>query len=96
MIFQSFGGRLRTAGALHPQLAAAYESSLIAPSIVVVIGNEVPREIYEGWEPMRAVVRVPRKGAMRNRIVKTLPFISALTGDPERTVTYVCMNGECR
>ncbi|MFL6244906.1 MAG: thioredoxin domain-containing protein [Thermoanaerobaculia bacterium] len=96
MIFQSFGGRLRTAGALHPQLAAAYESSLIAPSIVVVIGNEVPREIYERWEPMRAVVFVPRKRAVRDRIVKTLPFIGALAGDPARTVTYVCTNGACR
>lgn len=96
MIFQSFGGHLRTAGALHPQLAAAYESSLIAPSIVVIIGDEVPREIYERWEPMRAVVLVPRKGTVRNRIVKTLPFIGALAPDPEHTVSYVCTNGECR
>jgi uncharacterized protein len=96
MIFQSFGGRMRTAGALHPQLAAAYESSLIAPSIVVVIGKEVPREIYERAEPMRAIVLVPRKGVVRDRIVRTLPFIGALAGDPERTVTYVCANGHCR
>jgi uncharacterized protein len=103
MIFQSFGGRLRTAGALHPQLAAAYESSLIAPSIVVVVGDarmpetiEALRAIYDRWEPMRAVVLVPRKGVGRDRIVKVLPFIGALAGDPERTVTYVCSNGECR
>ena len=96
MIFQSFGGRLRTAGALHPQLAAAYESSLIAPSIVVVVGKEVPGEIYERWEPMRAIVLVPRKGNARDRIVRTLPFIGALAGDPEHTVTYVCANGQCR
>ncbi len=96
MIFQSFGGRLRAAGALHPQLASAYECSLIAPSIVVVVGKEVPREIYERREPMRTIVLVPRKGAVRDRIVRTLPFIGALAGDPERTVTYVCTNGQCR
>jgi uncharacterized protein len=96
MIFQSFGGRLRTAGALHPQLASAYESSLIAPSIVVIVGREVPREIEEQWQPMRAIVLVPRKGVVRDRTVRTLPFVGALAGDPERTVTYVCANGECR
>lgn len=103
MIFQSFGGRLRTAGALHPQLAAAYESSLIAPSIVVVVGDarhpetiEALRAIYDRWEPMRAVVVVPRKGVGRDRVVKTLPFVGALAGDPEHTVVYVCGGGECR
>jgi uncharacterized protein YyaL (SSP411 family) len=103
MIIQSFGGRLRTAGALYPQLAAAYESSIIAPSIVVVIGDarnpetvEALRTIYDRWEPMRAVVLVPRKGAVRDRIVRALPFIAALAADPEHTVTYICANGECR
>lgn len=103
MIFQSFGGRLRTAGALHPQLAAAYETSLIAPSIVVVVGEarhpetiEALRKIHERWEPMRAVVLVPRKGNVRDRVVKALPFVGGLTGDREHTVTYVCANGECR
>jgi uncharacterized protein YyaL (SSP411 family) len=103
MIFQAFGGRLRTAGALHPQLAAAYEASLIAPSIVVVVGDarmpetvEALRAIYDRWEPRRAVVLVPRKGAVRDRVVKALPFVGGLAGDPEHTLTYVCAGGECR
>ena len=41
-------------------------------------------------------VLVPRKGNARDRIVRTLPFIGALAGDPEHTVTYVCANGQCR
>ena len=85
MIFQSFGGRLRTHGAQHPQLAAAYESSLIAPSITVVVGDrykqetqDVLRSLHQRWEAMRAVVFVPRKGTARARVVKALPFVGAL------------------
>lgn len=103
MIFQSFGGRLRTHGAQLPQLAAAYESSLIAPSIVVVTGDrhtqethDVLRSLHQRWEPMRAVVFVPRKGAARDRVVKALPFAGALAPVPEHTAVYVCANGECR
>jgi uncharacterized protein YyaL (SSP411 family) len=102
MIFQSFGGRLRTAGALHPQLATAYETSLLAPSIVVVTGDarsqethDVLRTLHDPWSPMRAVVFVPRKGIARDRVVKVLPFVGALAPDPARTVTYVCKNGQC-
>jgi uncharacterized protein YyaL (SSP411 family) len=102
MIFQSFGGGLRTAGALHPQLAAAFESTLIAPSITVVVGDarhpetlETLRKLNDRWEPMRAIVLVPKKGATRDRIVRTLPFIGALAPDAEHTVTYVCANGAC-
>lgn len=103
MIVQSFGGRLRTAGALHPQLASAYEMSLVAPSIEVVVGDakhpetiEALRKLDERWEPMRAIVLVPRKGNIRDRIVKTLPFVAALAPDAEHTVAYVCNRGECR
>lgn len=103
MIFQSFGGRLRTAGALHPQLAAAYESSLIAPTITVVVGDPRKQEardllpsIHDRWEPMRAVIVVPRKGAARDRVVKALPFVASLAPDPEHAVVYVCAGGECR
>jgi uncharacterized protein YyaL (SSP411 family) len=103
MIFQSFGGRLRTAGALYPQLAAAYETSLITPSTVVVIGDLYKQEtrdalhaIHARWEPMRSVVFLPVKGPVRARIIKALPFVGALGADPEHPVTYVCANGECR
>ena len=77
-------------------LRASAGFTQLVPSIVVVVGKEVPREIYERWEPMRAIVLVPRKGNARDRIVRTLPFIGALAGDPERTVTYLCANGQCR
>lgn len=103
MILQSLGGPLRTRGAQHPQLAAAYETSLMAPSIVVVTGDrhtqethDILRALHERWEPMRAVVFVPRKGAVRDRVVKALPFVGALASDPKRTVVYACANGECR
>jgi uncharacterized protein YyaL (SSP411 family) len=103
MIFQSFGGRLRSHGAQHPQLAAAYESSLIAPSITVVVGDRYKKEtqdmlrsLHQRWEPMRAVVFVSRKGTARDRVVKALPFVGALAPDPEQTVVYLCANGECR
>ncbi|HYC60249.1 MAG TPA: DUF255 domain-containing protein [Thermoanaerobaculia bacterium] len=72
------------------------------PSIIVVIGDarapetrDALRAIYDRWEPMRSVVFVPRKGAVRDRMVKTLPFVGALAADPERTVTYICANGVC-
>jgi uncharacterized protein YyaL (SSP411 family) len=103
MIFQSFGGALRTHGAQHPQLAAAYESSLIAPSITVVVGDrykqdtqDALRTLHQRWEPMRAVVFVPRKGAVRDRVVKALPFVGSLASDPEHAAVYVCANGACR
>jgi uncharacterized protein YyaL (SSP411 family) len=103
MIFESLGGSLRTHGAGHPQLAVAYETSLIAPSIVVVTGDrhtkethDLLRAIHHRWEPMRAVLFVPRKGALRDRVVKALPFAGGLASDPKRTVVYVCTNGACR
>jgi uncharacterized protein YyaL (SSP411 family) len=102
MIFQSFGGTLRTAGALHPQLAAAYEMSLLAPTTLVVTGDfrtketrELLHTIHDRREPMRSVIFVPAKGAVRARIVKTLPFVDALAPDPEHPVAYVCTNGKC-
>jgi uncharacterized protein YyaL (SSP411 family) len=103
MIFQSFGGTLRTAGAKHVQLAGAYETSLIPPSIVVVTGDPYKQETHDAlrviqdrWEPMRSVVFLPHKGVARDRVVKALPFTGALTADPEHPVTYVCAGGECR
>lgn len=103
MIFESFGGRLRTNGALHPQLAAAYENSLLAPKILVVTGDrykqdteDVLRSVRARWEPMRSVVFLPRKGLQRDRVVRALPFTGALTPDPERAVVYECAAGECR
>jgi uncharacterized protein YyaL (SSP411 family) len=103
MIFQSFGATLRTAGARHVQLAAAYESSLLPPTLVVVTGDPYKQEthdtlhaIHDRWEPMRDVVFLPHKGPARDRMVKSLPFTATLTADPEHPVTYVCANGECR
>lgn len=102
MIFESFGGRLRTNGALYPQLAAAYENSLIAPKIIVVTGDryrqdteDVLRSVRERWEPMRSVVFLPRKGPQRDRVVRALPFVGTLAPDPERAVVYECAAGQC-
>jgi uncharacterized protein YyaL (SSP411 family) len=103
MIFQSFGGRLRTAGAQLPALADAYEASLLAPSIVVVTGDartqetkDLLRTIRDRREPMRTVVFLPPKGPQRDRMVRSLPFTAALAADPQHTVEYVCANGECK
>jgi uncharacterized protein YyaL (SSP411 family) len=103
MIFQSFGGRLRTAGAQYPQLAPAYETSLIPPTIHVVTGEfrapetqEMLRTIHDRWEPMRTVIFLPPKGPVRDRMIKTLPFLAALAPDPKVPVSYLCANGECR
>jgi len=103
MIFQSQGARMRTSGARLAQLASAVESSLRSPSIVVVTGDPRKKETYDAlkeiqarWEPMRAVVLLPLKGPGRDRLVKSLPFTAALTGDPKQTITYTCSNGECR
>lgn len=102
MIFQSFGGRLRNAGAQLPQLASALSMSLTAPKVVIVTGKprrreafEVLRSIHERWEPLRVVVFVPDKGVERNRVTAALPF-AALPPDPELPLTYVCEKGECR
>ena len=103
MIFQSFGGRLRTDGARLPQLATAYELSLIPPQVVVVTGDlrkqparDLLRSIEERYEPMRATIFLPDKGPQRQRVVKSLPFTGALEPDPEMPIAYVCAKGECR
>jgi uncharacterized protein len=104
MIVQSMGGRLRASGARLPQLAAAYEASLLAPTIVVVTGDHPRRKethdllhaIHDRREPMRLVVFLPAKGPARDRVVRSLPFTGALVADPERAIAYVCANGECR
>ena len=101
-IFQSFGGRLRTDGGRMPVLASALSMSFATPRVVVVTGDprrkhshDALRGIHERWEPLQAVVFVPEKGIERARITAALPF-TALPPDPERVLTYVCENGECR
>ena len=102
MIFQSFGTRLRSAGAQLPQLASALSMSFASPRVVVVTGKprsrqafDMLRSIHERWDPLRMVVFVPEKGAERNRVTAALPF-AALPPDPELPLTYVCEKGECR
>jgi len=103
MIFHSFGGRLRGDGARLPQLAAAYELSLVTPRVVVVTGD--PRkdatqqllvDVRAKYEPMRAIVFLPHKGAPRDRVVKSLPWTAALAPDPEMPLSYDCAGSECR
>lgn len=102
VIFQSFGGRLRTDGARLTQLAAAYETALMPPSIVVVTGDPRDKAVYEAlapiqerWEPMRATIFLPHKGVARDRVVRALPFTGALAPQDKMVVTYVCAKGEC-
>ncbi|MDQ3282836.1 MAG: DUF255 domain-containing protein [Acidobacteriota bacterium] len=105
MIFASFGGRLRNAGARYAQLAAAYEMSLLTPRLAVVTADPRRKEAYEtlhalreSWAPMRTVLFLPTKGAARDRMLKSLPYLAAAEpGDEEHPVmTYECANGACR
>jgi uncharacterized protein YyaL (SSP411 family) len=105
MIFQSFGGRLRNAGAQYAQLAAAYEMSLLTPRLVVVSANVLHKEAaealhvqHEKWEPMRTVIFLPFRGTARERMIRTLPYLAAVQpGDTEHPLlTYECANGGCR
>jgi hypothetical protein len=71
---------------LDPQLATAYETSLLAPPIVVVTGDARSQETHDVLRaihaPMRAVVFVPREGVARDRVVRVLPFVGALAPGP--------------
>lgn len=103
VIFQSFGGRLRSNGVQLPELAGALADAFVTPSIVVVTGDprkkdtyDLLHSIHERWEPMRAVVFVPWKGPDRVRMTQALPFTAALQPDPEVPIAYVCSGGECR
>lgn len=103
MILSSFGGRLRRSGAELPQLASALAMTFESPKIAVVVAGpkkletqQVLNAIYARWEPLRAVIFVPAKGAGRDRMIRTFPFIASLTADPELPLTYVCEKGECR
>ena len=103
MIFESLGGRLRGKGARSARLAAAVTMSMATPRIVVVTGEaknketrDLLRSVHERWEPFRAVVFLPVKGAERIRMTTALPFTTPLTGDPKRPVAWVCERGECR
>jgi len=102
MIFQSFGGRLRNAGAQLPQLESALSMSFASPKVIVVTGKprsrpvfDLLRSIHERWEPLRIVVFVPDKGPERTRVTAALPF-AALPPDADVPVAYVCEKGECR
>jgi uncharacterized protein YyaL (SSP411 family) len=78
-------------------------STLAAPKIVVVVGRAgreetetLLRATQDRWEPNRILLFVPDRGTQRQRIVGALPFIGALTPDPERGVVYECAAGQCR
>lgn len=93
---------MRANGAAYAQLASAYELSLVAPRIVVVTGpprTQATFDLLQSYatrpEPMRALLFVPEKGPQRERVLRVLPFVRALTPDPERPVAYVCAAGEC-
>ena len=103
-IFEAFGGRMRVAGADHAHMAAAWELSQIAPRIVVVSGD--PRkqptiDLLQSYatkpEPMRALIFLPAKGGLRDRIVRALPWTAPLTaGEEGAPIAYLCANGECK
>jgi uncharacterized protein YyaL (SSP411 family) len=105
MIFQSHGTAIRRRGADLAAMAAAFETTQRPASIEVVVGeprvkesHELLRPIRERWQPMRFVLTLYPKGAARERLTKALPFLAALTPDPENPklpVHYVCANGEC-
>ncbi|MBV8516249.1 MAG: thioredoxin domain-containing protein [Acidobacteria bacterium] len=102
-IFQSFGARLRRDGASLPQLANAYVASLVAPKIVVVTGDarkkptvDLLQSLAAQWDPMRALVFLPTSGPARDRILRDLPFVGALTAAKDNLpLAYVCANGRC-
>ncbi len=103
IIFQAFGARMRARGADFPQLATAYELSLVAPRIVVVTGDPRMKQTYELLqsyaqrpEPMRALIFLPHKGVERQRVVTALPFTGALQPDAKQAIAYECAEGECR
>ena len=103
MIVESQGGRLRTAGARMAGLAGAYELALRSPSFEVVVGDPRRKETLDAlhaiqarWAPMRVALLLPMQGPARDRLVKALPFLGALTGEPKLVVTYACSDGECR
>ncbi|HEX2059745.1 MAG TPA: DUF255 domain-containing protein [Thermoanaerobaculia bacterium] len=101
-IFETFGGRMRARGDEHTHLAAAYEMTFRAPRVVVVTGDVRAKETHDTlaaehvrWEPMRFVVFLPHKGATRDRVVRSLPYLGAITSDPKVVLTYVCARGVC-
>lgn len=99
-IFERFGENAQL-----PQLAAARAASGSAGKIVVVVGDgrKPARDAVQAeqarFEPLGFVLLVPMKGAVRDRMVRDLPFMAALAGDrehPETPVLYECSGGECR
>ena len=102
-IFESFGGRMRTAGAEQAQMAHSMELARIAPKIVVVTGDPRKKQTFDLLssyaqkpEAMRALIFLPAKGAARDRVVRALPFTGALTPNDEMAIAYVCAAGECK
>jgi uncharacterized protein YyaL (SSP411 family) len=103
-IFEAFGGRMRVAGADHAHMASAWELSQIAPRIVVVSGDprrQPTADLLQSYatrpEPMRALIFLPAKGALRDRVVRALPWTAPLTaGEEGAPIAYLCANGECR
>ncbi|HEV7238022.1 MAG TPA: DUF255 domain-containing protein [Thermoanaerobaculia bacterium] len=102
-IFESFGGRMRTAGAEQAQMAHSMELARIAPKIVVVTGDPRKKQTFELLlsyaqkpEPMRALIFLPAKGAARDKVVRALPFTGALVPNEEMAIAYLCANGECK
>ena len=45
-------------------------------------------ELRGRYEPMRALVFVPHKGAPRERVVKALPWTATLAVDPEQPLMH--------
>jgi uncharacterized protein YyaL (SSP411 family) len=103
-IFEAFGGRMRAAGAEQAHMAHAMELARIPPKIVVVTGDprkKATPELLASYarkpEAMRALIFLPAKGAARERVVRALPFLGALTaGDEDAPIAYLCAGGECK
>jgi uncharacterized protein YyaL (SSP411 family) len=102
VIFHSFGTRLATDGARLPSLATAYAASLTRAKQVVVIpgksseeADALLRAAHQTYIPLRTIVLLPQKGAVRERMLALLPFTKELAADPEKATVYVCSMGTC-
>ncbi len=102
-IFDAFGGRMRAAGAEQAHMAHVLELARIAPTIVVVTGDARKKATFDLLasyarkpEPMRALIFLPARGAVRERVVRALPFLGALAPDEENAIAYLCAAGECK
>lgn len=108
LIFHSFGGSLRHAGAALPAMADAFELSLVTPWIAVVTGEPRGRTTHDllaglrkgSTSPMRMHILLPRKGATRDRVLRTMPWLSAIPphdgADEKEPVAHLCTSGTCK